>query len=182
MSTRFFLFRKNDLTSHRTSRSRSRGGEIDLDLGCSHTSKEVAVVGSDNTFTVSQDTARASAAEAAGRVGDHSACLGQSLEDSEIRRLFVDLAACRCHNQFYIVSNFFALEDFRCCCEILQTAICTGTDEYLIDLCALKLADIADLVDLGRTCHNRNEVLGVVFHHAAVICVCVAEKTLLVVV
>ena len=106
---RFFLFRTNDLTSHRACRSRSRGGEIDLDFGCSHSSKEVTVVGSDNSFTVSQDTARASAAEAAARVGDHSACLGQSLEDSEISSLFVDLAACRSHDEFYKFCNLSAL-------------------------------------------------------------------------
>ena len=68
----FFLFRTNDLTGHRACRSCSRGGEIDLDFGCSHTSKEVAVVGSDNTFTVCQDAACASTAETAARMGDHS--------------------------------------------------------------------------------------------------------------
>ena len=79
---------------------------------------------------------------------DHCTCFCQSVQNTKFDRLSVDLAACRCHDQFYIVSNFFALEDFRCCCEILQTAICTGTDEYLIDLSSLKSADVTDLVYL----------------------------------
>ena len=63
-----------------------------------------------------------------------------------------------------------------------EMASILGTDEYLVDLCAFKLADIADLVHLGRTRHDRNEIFRVVFHHAAVSCVRIAEKTLLVVV
>ena len=105
----FFLFRTNDLTGHCACRSRSRGGEIDLYLGCSHTSKEVAVVGSDNTLTVGQDTARASAAETAARVGDHCARFGESLKNSEISRLLVDLPAGRSYDQLYEFCNLFAL-------------------------------------------------------------------------
>lgn len=104
----FFLFWTNDLTSHCTCRSRSRGGEIDLDLGCSHTSKEVAVVGSDNTLAVGQDTARASAAETAARMGDHSTRLGQCLKDSKVSGLSVDLSAGRSYDQLYEFCNLFA--------------------------------------------------------------------------
>jgi arabinose-5-phosphate isomerase len=55
LSTRFFLFRTNNLTSHRTCRSSSRGCQIDLDLRGSHTSEEVAVVGGNNALAVGQD-------------------------------------------------------------------------------------------------------------------------------
>ena len=61
-----------------------------------------------NSYTYTS-AARASAAETAARVGDHCARFGESLKNSEISRLLVDLPAGRSYDQLYEFCNLFAL-------------------------------------------------------------------------
>ena len=134
---KFFLFRANDLSGYCTCCCCFRWCQINFHLGSSHTAKEITVICCHNTLSVRKNTSCSSTAQSTSRMCDHCTCFCQSIQDSKFNSLSVYFTACRCNDQFYIVSNFLSFEDFSCRCKVFQTAICTGTDKYLIDLSSL---------------------------------------------
>ena len=66
--------------------------------------------------------------------------------------------------------------------DMVSGRVGAGADKYLVDLCSFQFADIADLVYLGRTCHNRYKILCLVFHYLAVVSVCISCQALLVII
>ena len=100
-------FRYDDLTCYCTGSSGGRGCKEDLYFGGSHTSQKVPVVGGNDAFTVSQNTAGTAAAETAAGMGDHGTCFCENSKGTVFKSLLIDLAARRSDNELYKWSHFF---------------------------------------------------------------------------
>ena len=109
-------------------------------------------------------------------------CFCQNIQCSVCQCLSVDLAACRCNDQLHKVCNFLPFEYFCCSSKVFQTTVCTGSDKYLVNLCSFQFTNISDLINLGRTCHNRNKILCLICHSFHIDSIFISNKAFLVVV
>ena len=110
----------------------------------------------------------------AGRCGNDGTCLDEDLGKSFPKHLEINLLGSGDHDDTEPVSHLAAVQNIRCDTHILDPAVGTGTDDYLIDLdIALCVNLVNGLCILGkmRKCNGGTKLCKIDLDHLIILCI-----------